>query len=160
MGCRGLNVLDSPQYRWPGCPPLAPRALLGTRNQDRNSVSPPLSQYPKKFLKIPLKEKLKGCGPLPTPHSPFRHFCPIHAPNREEPLIFSPVLFLSLFDMTKYSFRKDLASINSCITAMGQEGTESRQGLLGSQEPLVPLARILCQGTPIVELASGQRLKA
>lgn len=74
--------------------------------------------------------------------------------------IFSPVLFLSLFDMTKYSFRKDLASINSCITAMGQEGTESRQGLLGSQEPLVPLARVLWQGTPIVELASGQRLKA
>lgn len=40
--------------------------------------------------------------------------------------IFSPVLSLSLFDMTKYSFRKDLKSINSWTTVMGQEGTESR----------------------------------
>lgn len=40
--------------------------------------------------------------------------------------IFSPVLSSSLFDMTKYSFRKDPESINSWTTAMGQEGTESR----------------------------------
>lgn len=53
--------------------------------------------------------------------------------------IFSPVLSLSLFDMTKYSFRKDLESINSCTTAMGQAGTESRGKDTSSQEPLGPL---------------------
>lgn len=52
--------------------------------------------------------------------------------------IFSPVLSLSLFAMTKYSFRKGLASINSCTTAMGQAGTESGGQDTSSQEPLGP----------------------
>lgn len=48
----------------------APEALLEARDQDRSSVSPPLSQYPQKLLKIPLKTKFKGCGPSPyTPQT-------------------------------------------------------------------------------------------
>lgn len=59
--------------------------------------------------------------------------------------------------MTKYSFRKDLESINSCTTAMGQEGTEVMAGTTGSQEPLGWLMGVLWQETTTVELASGLR---
>lgn len=71
----GLGVFSFPQG-----PFLEPGIRIGTQ------FHLPCLSTPKKLLKIPLKKKLKGCGPLPTPHSPFRHFCPIHAPNREEPL--------------------------------------------------------------------------
>lgn len=74
--------------------------------------------------------------------------------------IFSPVLSLSLFDMTKYSFRKDPESINSCTTARGQAGTESRGKETSSQGAPQPAAGVLWQGTSIVELASGLRLGA
>lgn len=69
--------------------------------------------------KILLKEPLKAVG---LPQHPAAHLdtfpntCP---PNREEPLYLSSCS-LSLFDMTKYSFRKDVELINSLTIAMGR----------------------------------------
>lgn len=110
-----------------GCPPLPSEALLGARDQDRSSVSTPLFQYPKKLLNIPLKERgLKALGLLLHLTAHLDTFAQYVPQTERSHCIFSPVLSLSLFDMTKYSFRKDLESINSCTTAMVQEGTESR----------------------------------
>lgn len=47
--------------------------------------------------KILLKEPLEGCGPPPTPRSPFRHFSQYMPPKQRSHCIFRPVLSLSLF---------------------------------------------------------------
>lgn len=57
--------------------------------------------------------------------------------------------------MTKYSFRKDLESINSWATAMGAGRLESHSKIHRIAKSFKePLARVQRQETPIVELAS------
>lgn len=56
--------------------------------------------------------------------------------------------------MTKYSFRKDLESINSWMTAMGRRVRKSWQEIQDSKKPQEPLAGVQRQETPIVELGS------
>lgn len=89
--------------------------------------------------KILLKEPLEGCGPPPTPRSPFRHFSQYMPPKQRGATVSFVLFSLCLyFDMTKYSFRKDVELINSWTIAMDRR-TPTWQGLLGSQEPLGPL---------------------
>lgn len=56
--------------------------------------------------------------------------------------------------MTKYSFRKDLESINSWATAMGRRVRKSWQEIQDSKKPREPLAGVQRQETPVVELGS------
>lgn len=75
------------------------------------------SSTPLEAPEIVFKDRQKD--PQRRPHSPLsRVYC-------------VPVTLLLLFDMTKYSFRKDPEAINSQRTARGQEGTEVVAGTTG-----------------------------